>query len=204
MTTSTLPTSVKIITPELLQRLGVSAQRAAAWAPALAAAAPLADITTPLRVAAWLAQIVHESGALAFVREAWNPAQVPAQARYEGRKDLGNIYPGDGRKFLGRGPLQVTGRANYARCRDDLRSLGMRDCPDLEEHPEMLELPALGAAAAAAWWRRNRVNVVADRGDIDNVSSIVNRGRPGLVAMHQQQRRDLYAIACRSLGIKQG
>lgn len=197
-----MPAAVDIITPELLQRLGVASQRAAAWAPALAAAAPLADITTPIRVAAWLSQIVHESGALVYVREIWNPAQVPAQARYDGRKDLGNICPGDGRRFLGRGPIQVTGRANYSRCRDDLRSLGLRDCPDLEEHPEMLELPALGAAAAAAWWRRNRVNVVADRGDIDNVSSIVNRGRPGLVALHQQERRELYAIACRALGLR--
>jgi len=204
MSTSTLPTSVKIITPELLQSMGVSAQRAAAWAPALATAAPMGNILTPLRVAAFLAQVVHESMGLAVLRERWNPVQVPAQARYEYRKDLGNVRPGDGKRFLGRGPIQVTGRGNYAACRDDLRSLGMPDCPDLEEHPEMLEVPALGAAAAAVWWRRNRVNVVADRGDIDNVSSIVNRGRPGLVAMHQQQRRDLYAIACRSLGIKQG
>ena len=70
------------------------------------------------RVAAFIAQIGHESGQLVYAREIWGP--TPAQAKYEGRKDLGNTVPGDGFKYRGRGLIQITGRANYAACGEPL------------------------------------------------------------------------------------
>lgn len=194
MTTTSTP-----ITPELLRALGVRADRAAAWAPALAAAAPLADITTPKRVAAWLAQLMHESRELIYSSEIWGPTQT--QLGYDGRRDLGNTRPGDGRRYLGRGPIQVTGRANYARCRDDLRAAGIPGVPDFEAIPEALSLPEWGARAAAIWWQRNGVNPYADRGAIDDVSSIVNRGSPGKVANGADDRRRIYQQACRVMGV---
>lgn len=192
-------TATTTITPDLLRALGVRSDRASAWAPALAGAAALADITTPRRVAAWLAQLMHESRELIYTTEVWGP--TPTQVRYDGRRDLGNTQPGDGRRYLGRGPLQVTGRANYRRCRDNMRAAGVPGVPDFEAHPDELGLPEWGARAAAIWWRDNGVNQYADRGAIDDVSSIVNRGRPGMIANGADDRRRIYGLACRALGL---
>ena len=68
-------------------------------------------IVEPLERAHFLAQCAHESGNFYYKREIWGP--TPAQTRYEGRLDLGNTSPGDGKKYMGRGYIQVTGKANY-------------------------------------------------------------------------------------------
>ena len=62
---------------------GVPADRATRWAPHLEEAMRVAALTTPHQRAAFLAQVLHESGMLRYVREIWSPAQVSAQARYE-------------------------------------------------------------------------------------------------------------------------
>jgi len=185
-------------TPDLLRAVGVRQPAAATWAPHLAAAAPHADITTPLRVAAWVAQIAHESDRLIHVSELWGPTKV--QLLYEGRAGLGNVQAGDGRRYLGRGPIQVTGRANYRMVRDEMRRVGI-DCPDFEANPLTLESPQWGSMAAAFWWKRNKVNAHADRRDIAAVSSLVNRGRVGLPALGAVERATLFAAACRFMGI---
>src|SRR5690606_17393021 len=90
---------------------GLSASRAQDWYPYVRAACIEFEITAPTRLAAFLAQVGHESGGFVYAREIWGPTE--AQKRYEGRKDLGNTQPGDGSRFRGRGLIQITGRANY-------------------------------------------------------------------------------------------
>lgn len=165
------------ITPDLLvAAVGCTTERAERFAPHLAHACSLFAINTPARLAAFLAQIGHESGAFRYVREIWGP--TPAQQRYEGRADLGNMRPGDGQRFMGRGLIQTTGRYNYARLRDRLR-LVMDDVPDFEARPEALELPEWAALSAADYWDMRSLNALADAGDFDRITQLINGGQNG-------------------------
>lgn len=157
------------MTPEsLAAACGTSLSRAAAWLPHLEQAMADRGIDTPVRIAAFLAQIAHESGHLRYVREIWGP--TPAQSRYEGRADLGNTQPGDGHRYLGRGLIQITGRANY-------RAAGQALGLPLEEYPDLLETMKHAAESAAWFWQAHDLNRWADAGDFDGVSDVINRGR---------------------------
>ena len=149
---------------------------AASWLAPIEAAMAAYGIDTPDRQAAFLAQVGHESGGLQYPREIWGP--TPAQERYEGRADLGNTQPGDGKRFRGHGLIQVTGRDNHARARDRLRAkFPERDVPDFEADPEALALPEWAALSAADFWEAHDLNKWADAGDFDGVSDVINRGR---------------------------
>ena len=146
-----------ITTQQLLQILPNAGAKAGVFAPVLNTAMGKFGIVTPARVAAFIAQIGHESGQLRYVREIWGP--TAQQAGYEGRADLGNTVAGDGSKYRGRGLIQITGRANYAACGEAL-SL------DLLSKPELLEL-LQHAAMSAAWFRSTKgLNTLADQGDL--------------------------------------
>lgn len=134
------------------------------------------EIKTLKRLAAFLAQIGHESGYLNHVVEIWGP--TPAQKRYEGRKDLGNIFPGDGKKYRGRGLIQTTGRNNYIAARDGLRKI-MTEVPDFEEFPEYLETPPFAALSAAWYWSKHGLNELADRSEFEKITRIINGGLTG-------------------------
>ena len=138
------------------------------WLPHLEAAMAAYDILTPQQQAHFLAQIGHESGGLRWVTEIWGP--TPVQARYEGRADLGNTQPGDGRRYCGRGLLQITGRANYARITARLGG------PDFVDVPGALALPQWAAMSAADFWAERGLNQYADIGDVDAISDLINRG----------------------------
>lgn len=120
-------------------------------------------IDTKLRVAAFLASVAHESGQLRYMRE------LADGSAYEMRKDLGNVWPGDGPRYKGRGPIQVTGRANYAACGS---CLGV----DFLSHPELMEIPENACRSSGWYWQVNNLNRWADAGDFDGVSDMINRG----------------------------
>ena len=172
---------------------GCSLARAKTWAKAISSACAEFSIASPVQVAAFLAQIGHESGRLAFLRELWGP--TAAQKQYEPpaakAKALGNTEAGDGFRFRGRGLIQITGRDNYRRCG---QALGL----PLELRPELLESMEVAARSAAWFWREHGLNALADRGDFDGVSDVINRGRKTAVtgdALGYPERVALYRAA---------
>ena len=96
-----------------------------------------AGIKDPIKLAAWMAQCKEETGFI-YLHELWGPSA--AQQRYEGRTDLGNNQPGDGRKFMGRGFLQITGRHNYT-------AFAQYCGQDVVSHPELVEQLPLASAS---------------------------------------------------------
>jgi putative chitinase len=134
------------------------------------------DINTPERQAAFLAQIGHESGGLRWIRELWGP--TPAQTRYEGRADLGNTQPGDGRRYAGRGWIQLTGRDNYRRAYQRLKTK-FPDCPDFEADPERVATARWAALTAAEFWFNAGCNKLADEGRFERLTRVINGGLNG-------------------------
>lgn len=124
------------------------------------------EINTPERQAAFLAQIAHESGSLRYVKE------LATGGAYEGRRDLGNVEPGDGIRYKGRGLIQITGRANYRECGD---ALGV----DLISDPSLLETPDLACRSAAWFWKSRGLNELADTGDFRSITRRINGGYNG-------------------------
>ncbi|GAB3763526.1 glycoside hydrolase family 19 protein [Ramlibacter monticola] len=179
----------------LASATGAGIVRAQSWLAYLQQALDAFEITTPARAAAFLAQIGHESAGLRFTTEIWNPAQVPAQARYEGRADLGNTQPGDGFKFRGHGLIQVTGRANHAAARDHLRVKCGTRVPDFEQEPHRLAEPEWAALSAADFWARKGLNELADAGNFEQITRRINGGTNGLA-----DRLARFAVAKNVLG----
>lgn len=163
--------------------------------PHMNAAMQEAEINTPLRVAAFLAQLGHESMDLTrWVEMAHVPVVAgcahcasygshAAGAQYEGRRSLGNTARGDGVRFKGRGPIQLTGRSNY-------RAAGKALGEPLETRPALAEEMDVGFRVAAWYWTTRDLNALADKGDIDAVSRKVNGGDNGL-----EDRRKRYVRA---------
>jgi putative chitinase len=129
------------------------------------------NINTPTRIAMFLAQLAHESGSLRYVKE------IASGEAYEWRKSLGNIFPGDGKKYKGRGLIQLTGRANYQRFKDTFDV-------DVVTNPELLEQPIYAALSAGWFWNKAGLNIIADRGDEEafkKVTKRINGGYNGLI-----------------------
>ena len=140
-------------------------------------------INSPLRQAAFIAQIAHESGELLYVKE------IASGAAYEGRKDLGNTQPGDGMRYKGRGLIQITGRNNYAECG---KAMGV----DLITNPELLETNGLACRSAAWFWASRGLNDLADKGDFERITKRINGGLNGY-----QERLVYHARAKTALGV---
>ena len=141
-------------------------------------------INSPIRQAAFIAQIAHKSGELRYVEE------IASGIAYEYRKDLGNTQPGDGMKFKGRGLIQITGRNNYHECG---KALGV----DLITNPELLETNDLACRSAAWFWASRGLNDLADRGDFERITKRINGGLNGL-----KERQAYYVKAMLYLGAK--
>jgi len=151
------------------------------------------EINTTLRASAFLAQIAHESGELRFMQELWGP--TPAQKRYEppGKKatELGNTQAGDGRRYKGRGAIQITGRANYKKYGD---LLGV----DLVGNPDLAATPQYAFSTAGLFWKLNGLNEMADVQDFIAITKRINGGTTGL-----NERQKYYDIAMNALGVEE-
>ena len=152
-------------------------------------------IDTPVRVAAFLGQLGLESGEFKFMEE------IASGDAYEGREDLGNVVKGDGRRFKGRGSIQLTGRANYTKA---TKALGL----PLLEQPELAAKPEHAHRIAAWFWQRERLNGLADLGTPEayaRITSKVNGARLVRIledrsTAHHDRRCAYHAAARKRLG----
>lgn len=138
---------------------------------------PVYGITNPRRVSAFIAQVGHESGSLRHLVEIWGP--TPQQRKYEPPNRLanilGNAQPGDGRRFRGRGLIQITGRHNYSQISRAF-SINFLDNPDLLAEPNM------AVRSACWWWSSRNLNDIADLDTVDafrRITRIINGGFNG-------------------------
>ena len=137
------------------------------YLPLLNAALEEFQINTPPRITAFIAQLAHESAQLRYFEE------LASGAAYEGRQDLGNTEPGDGHRFKGRGPIQLTGRANYKACGD---YLGL----DLISKPTLASSLQYAFRVAGWFWTvKEDLNPLADAGDFRKITKRINGGYNG-------------------------
>lgn len=176
-----------------------SPERAAKYYPSIVDQLTKANITGKSRVCAFLAQILHESANLSFTKEltghttksmiiTWHhifpteESTLPYLKNPEklfnyvyGERlghDLGNDQPGDGWKYIGRGLIGVTGKANYAALSKDT---GI----DFVSHPELLEQPGYALMSAVNFWTKYKLNDLADKGDFKAITQRINGGQLG-------------------------
>lgn len=168
----------------------------ASLAPHLDAAAMMAGITTPRRLCHWLAQLAQESAGLVRrvenlnysaerLRQVW-PARFPVDQKatdfahqperianevYGGR--MGNVLPGDGWRYRGRGLIQLTGRDAY-------RAVGHFVALDLEGDPDQVLTDHGAAESAGGYWTWKALNALADRDALEAITRTVNGGLNGL------------------------
>ena len=166
-----------MVTDDQLRQImpNLNAAKRAAYLPHLQSAMQEFGINTPLREAAFLAQLAHESGEFRWMEEIWGPTQ--AQRRYEPPSGLaarlGNTQRGDGFRFKGRGPIQLTGRSNYQRYG---RELGV----DLTGHPELAATSEVAFRVAGLYWSKNGLNDLADKQWFKTITKRINGGFNGL------------------------
>lgn len=201
----------------LADAMGIGIGTAELWVPHANTATGLCGCSTVEHVAMWIAQVGHESNGLTRLVESLNytpdglmktwparytlgiatahgrmgsePADQRAIANHVYGDRLGN-RPGtdDGWTYRGRGPIQVTGRANYREC-------GQAIGQDLEQDPTQLELRSTGAASTAWYWRKHKLTQYG--GDVLSVTRKINGGTNGL---EDRQRRYNTALSVLSGG----
>ncbi|WP_024696136.1 glycoside hydrolase family 19 protein [Pseudomonas syringae] len=198
-----------ITAQQLLQILPSAGTKVGVFVPALNTAMGKYQIVTPFRIAAFIAQVGHESAQLTAMVENLNYSATALQKTWPNRftpelaaqyarqperianvvygSRLGNSEKGDGWKYRGRGLIQLTGKTNYRQCGE---ALGV----DLLARPELLETPEYAALAAAWFWSVNGLNTLADTGDIIAITKRINGGTNGLA-----DRQELYERALKVL-----
>ncbi len=132
----------------------------------------------PHRLVHLLAQVMHESGDFRYDREVWGP--TPAQARYDTRTDLGNTAAkdGDGKLYMGRTEIQITGKANYRAFLDWCRAQGLNP-PDFVASPDLVNTNPWEGLSAIWYWETHNLNRWADQGDTETITKKVNGGLNG-------------------------
>ena len=181
---------------QLVNILPNARTQAGVFVSALNAAMERFRINTPKRIAAFLAQVGHESGQLRYVRELGNNQYLSKYDTGTLALRLGNTpeADGDGQKYRGRGLIQITGRSNYRQC-----SLSLFGDERLLSLPELLEQPQWAAESAAWFWQQNGLNELADRDQFNTITRRINGGLNGL-----QDRLEIWAraraVLCQSPG----
>ncbi|MEL1089153.1 glycoside hydrolase family 19 protein [Pseudomonas sp. OB66] len=172
---------------QLLEIFPNARSQAGVFVSALNTAMARHRIDTPKRIAAFLAQVGHESGQLRYVRELGNNQYLSKYDTGTLALRLGNTpeADGDGQKYRGRGLIQITGRANYRQC-----SLGLFGDERLLALPELLEQPQWAAESAAWFWAQKGLNELADADQFNTITRRINGGLNGL-----QDRLEIWARA---------
>ena len=198
-----------ITAQQLLQILPNAGQVAGVFVPVLNTAMSRYQIVGTKRIAAFVAQLGHESGQLTrlvenlnysaeALRKAWpsrfdlslatSVARKPEQiANIAYGKRMGNTAPGDGWKYRGRGLIQITGKNNYRACGE---ALGL----DLIAQPELLEKPQHACMSAAWYWASRGLSTLADSGKFEAITQRINGGQNGAT-----DRQALHAKALKVL-----
>ena len=161
---------------------------------ALNTAFATSTVDTPPRLAAFLAQAAHESGEFRWWVERWGPTE--AQRLYEPPHDkaveLGNTQVGDGFRYRGRGPFQLTGRANY-------RAAGLRLGLPLEADPDLVEEVAIGCLTAVDFWDTRRLALLADLESPAGFRLMTRKINGGANSL--PSREHYHAVARQALGL---
>lgn len=161
------------------------------WLAGVNDAMKLGAITNVPRAAMFLAQVGAESGGLHWMEELADGSE------YNGRKDLGNTQPGDGPRFKGRGPIQITGRNNYTQLSTWAHQKGRVPTADyFVQHPTDLALPQYVWLGPIWYWTvaRPNLNTLSDHKDIQGATQAINGGLNGLQDRTQRWQH------CLSLG----
>ncbi|MBA3440391.1 MAG: peptidoglycan-binding protein [Pyrinomonadaceae bacterium] len=191
--TSQVGTSLQVVNDNVLRRImpNLPAAKRAQYLPHLQGAMKEFSVNNALRTAAFLAQLAHESGEFRWMEEIWGPSD--AQRRYEPPSSLaqrlGNTQTGDGFRFKGRGPIQITGRDNYKRYGDMLRV-------DLVNNPQLAATPEVAFRVACLYWQKNGLNELADHQSFKTITKRINGGFNGLT-----DRLKYYERASEVLGV---
>lgn len=168
----------------------VPLERYRALLPLVAATLQECDCNSVDRIAMWLAQIGHESYGLSAMTE-WGSVD------YENRGDIGNMFVGDGERYKGRGPIQLTGRANYTAFSKWAQQRGLVATPTFfVDRPELVATDKFGFSSVVWYWTVARnINVFSDGGDLNGATRAINGGHNGL-----EDRRQRWNL-CRNLGL---
>lgn len=130
----------------------------------------------PHRLAHFFAQLGEESGGFRWDKE------LASGAEYEGRKDLGNVNPGDGARFKGRTGGQITGRVNYRAFTAWVRANVAANAPDFEANPELLNTDPWEGLGPIWYWATRKLNALADEDNIEQITKKWNGGLNGFQA----------------------
>lgn len=168
-----------LITREQLVELAPNAKQVSLLVEAINTWLPKYDITG-LRFIHFIAQTAHESGRFVYYQEIWGPTRQ--QQKYDSpingslARQLGNIMKGDGSRFRGRGPLQLTGRGNYKKRQGLIQTLfGV----DILKNPELVARADIGIVVACEYWKDRQINRLADKDDVEAVTRAINGGMNG-------------------------
>lgn len=138
-------------------------------------------LNTQLELAHFLAQSAHES---AYFRTL---TEYASGAAYEGRRDLGNVYPGDGKRYKGRGIFQLTGRANYTKMS---KVLGV----DLVNNPTLAANPEISVRTALEYWKSRNLSKWAKEDNLEKITKLINGGYNGLALRRKHLQKAKRAV----------